>query len=56
VAIPLCAALLIDCGGGLPSDRQPPPLPPTPLCDASDPAQVVAPQRIVLLTTTQSST
>ena len=50
--IPLCAALLIDCGSELTS-KQPGVLPPTPLCAASDPAQVVAPQRILLLTSTQ---
>jgi hypothetical protein len=49
----MCAALLIACrGGDLPS-APPSTVPPTPLCDASDPAQVVAPQRISLLTSTQ---
>ena len=51
--IPLCAALLIACGGELPSKQPGTVLPPTPLCTASDPAQVVAPQRILLLTSTQ---
>ena len=51
--IPLCAALLIACGGELPSKQPGTVLPPTPLCAASDPAQVVAPQRIILLTSTQ---
>ena len=51
--IPLCAALLIACGGELPSKQPGTVLPPTPLCAASDPAQVVAPQRILLLTSTQ---
>ena len=51
--VPLCAALLIACGGELPSKQPGTALPPTPLCAASDPAQVVAPQRIVLLTSTQ---
>ena len=51
--IPLCAALLIACGGELPSKQPGTVLPPTPLCAASDPAQVVAPQRIALLTSTQ---
>jgi len=56
-AIPLSAALLIGCRGEVPSDKPPGMLPPTvtstPLCDASDPAQLVAPQRIALLTSTQ---
>ncbi len=52
-AIPLCAALLIACRGEVPSDKLPPTVTSTPLCDASDPAQVVAPQRIALLTSTQ---
>jgi hypothetical protein len=37
----------------LPSPTLPPTVTSTPLCDASDPAQVVAPQRISLLTSTQ---
>ena len=49
----VCAALLIACGGELPSKQPGTVLPPTPLCAASDPAQVVAPQQIVLLTSTQ---
>jgi len=58
-AFPLCAALLVACRGAVPSDPVPPTgrLPTTvtstPLCEASDPAQVVAPQRIALLTSTQ---
>ena len=40
--VPLCAALLIACGGELPSKQPGTVLPPTPLCAASDPAQVVA--------------
>jgi hypothetical protein len=48
----LCAALSIACRGELPK-RPPTTTTSTPLCDASDPAQVVAPQRIVLLTSTQ---
>jgi len=58
-AFPLCAALLVACRGAVPSDPVPPSgrLPTTvtstPLCEASDPAQVVAPQRIALLTSTQ---
>jgi len=51
-AIVFCATRLIACGGGIPSVVDPPPTP-TPLCDASDPEQVVAPQRILLLTSTQ---
>ena len=51
--IPLGAALLMACGGELPSKQPGTVLPPTPLCAASDPAQVVAPQRIALLTSTQ---
>src|SRR4029077_6594000 len=51
--VPLCAALLIACGGELPQKQPGATLPPTPLCAASDPAQVVAPQRIALLTSTQ---
>ena len=57
-ATPLCAVLLIACRGQVPSGQLPPgQLPPavtsTPLCAASDPAQVVVPQRIALLTSTQ---
>ena len=51
-AIVFCATRLIACGGGIPSVVDPPPTS-TPLCDASDPEQVVAPQRILLLTSTQ---
>ena len=51
--IPLGAALLMACGGELPSKQPGTVLPSTPLCAASDPAQVVAPQRIALLTSTQ---
>jgi hypothetical protein len=51
--IPLCAALLIACGGELPSKQPGAVPPPTPLCAVSDPAQVVAPQQIALLTSTQ---
>jgi Protein of unknown function (DUF1592)/Protein of unknown function (DUF1588)/Protein of unknown function (DUF1595) len=51
--IPLCGALLVACGGELPAKQPGAVLPPTPLCAASDPAQVVAPQQIVLLTSTQ---
>ena len=51
-AIVFCATRLIACGGGIPSVVDPPPTS-TPLCDASDPEQVVAPQRIRLLTSTQ---
>ena len=51
--IPLCAALLIACSGELPSKQPGAVVPPTPLCAASDPAQVVAPQRVILLTSTQ---
>ena len=57
-AIPLCAVLLVGCRGAVPSDqppsgRLPTTVTSTPLCDASDPSQVVAPQRIALLTSTQ---
>jgi hypothetical protein len=51
--VSLSAALLLACGGELPSKQPGTALPSTPLCAASDPAQVVAPQRIVLLTSTQ---
>src|SRR6478752_7160502 len=51
--VPLCAALLIACGGELPQKQPGTTVPPTPLCAASDSAQVVAPQRISLLTSTQ---
>lgn len=51
--IMLGAALLMACGGELPSKQPGTVVPPTPLCAASDPAQVVAPQRILLLTSTQ---
>ncbi len=50
VAMPMCAALVVACQGEEPS--KPPPAP-TPLCAASDPTHVVAPQRVVLLTSTQ---
>ena len=49
VATSLCA-LVVACQGELPSK---PPPDPTPLCAASDPTLVVAPQRVVLLTSTQ---
>ena len=52
--LPLCAAFAFGChgevgdtGGGGGSSKE------TPICDASDPTQVVAPQRIALLTSTQ---
>jgi hypothetical protein len=53
-ALPLCAALGLGCqgqvgpvgGGGYSVDK-------TPLCAVSDPKQVVAPQRVALLTSTQ---
>ncbi len=51
--IPLCAALLLACSGELPSKQPGTVVPPTPLCAASDPAQVVAPQQVTLLTSTQ---
>jgi len=49
VVTPLCA-LVVACQGELPSK---PPANPTPPCAASDPRLVVAPQRVVLLTSTQ---
>src|SRR6266496_2372609 len=52
--LPLCATLLLSChgevgdtgGSGVGTDT-------TPLCDAADPTNVVSPQRIALVTSTQ---
>jgi Protein of unknown function (DUF1592)/Protein of unknown function (DUF1588)/Protein of unknown function (DUF1595) len=51
--LPLCATLLLSChgevggtGGSVGTDT-------TPLCDAADPTNVVSPQRIALVTSTQ---
>src|SRR5262245_10540917 len=52
-ALPLCAALLFGCHGEVGSVDPGTNVPPTPLCDASDPTNVVQGQRIALLTSTQ---
>jgi len=52
-ALPLCAALLFGCHGEVGSVDQGSNVPPTPLCDASDPTNVVQGQKIALLTSTQ---
>jgi hypothetical protein len=49
----LGAAMLMACRGDRAVGNPPTNVTQTPLCDAADPAQVVAPQRIVLLTSTQ---
>ena len=53
--LPLCGALALGCvaqvGGTGPDGTATPTT--TPLCEASDPTQVVAPQRVALLTSTQ---
>jgi hypothetical protein len=51
--IPLCAALLMACRGDRPLRPPATTAGRTPICAASDPGQVVAPQRILLLTSTQ---
>jgi hypothetical protein len=52
-ALPLCAALLFGCHGEVGSVDPGTNVPPTPLCDASDPTNVPQGQRIALLTSTQ---
>src|SRR5215831_12330745 len=52
-ALPLCAALVFGCHGQVGSVDEGSPVPPTPLCDASDPTNVVQGQKVALLTSTQ---
>lgn len=52
-ALPLCTALLFGCHGEVGSVDEGTNVPPTPLCDASDPTNVPQPQRVALLTSTQ---
>jgi hypothetical protein len=52
-ALPLCAALLFGCHGEVGSTGDGTSYTETPICDASDPTNVVSPQRIALLTSTQ---
>ena len=51
--LPLCAAFAFGCHGEVGDPARDGSSTETPVCDASDPTQVVAPQRIALLTSTQ---
>jgi hypothetical protein len=51
--LPLCAAFALGCHGEVGSTGPGGSYKETPICDANDPTQVVAPQRIALLTSTQ---
>ena len=52
--LPLCATLMLSCHGEVgPTGTGQVGTDTTPLCDASDPTNVVSPQRIALVTSTQ---
>ena len=51
--LPLCATLLLSCHGEVGGTGSGQGTDTTPLCDAADPTNVVSPQRIALVTSTQ---